>query len=142
MLISKDMVVNGCFSQPKIFKIIFFFFRTKIAFKNVYHRDNLSKMFQIFNKFNPIWCPWTTQNLIINPLILSFENLSQLMKFWKKNWIYQQTADKHFISVLFSSDGQSADKSIHLWFRYLSYYRNILCFKKNFAIFSHLNEKQ
>ena len=37
MLISKDMVVKGCFSQPKIFKIIFSFLGQKIAFKNISH---------------------------------------------------------------------------------------------------------
>ena len=37
MLISKDMVVKGCFSQPKIFKIIFSFLGPKIAFKNIYY---------------------------------------------------------------------------------------------------------
>ena len=37
MLISKDMVVKGRFSQPKIFKNIFSFLGQKIAFKNIYH---------------------------------------------------------------------------------------------------------
>ena len=31
------MVIKGCFSQPKIFKIIFSFLGQKIAFKNIYH---------------------------------------------------------------------------------------------------------
>ena len=46
MLISKDMVVKGCFSQPKIFKIIFSFLGQKIAFKNIYH------ILEDFSKFD------------------------------------------------------------------------------------------
>ena len=46
MLISKDMVVKGCFSQPKIFKIIFYFLGQKIPFKNIYHA------LEDFSKFN------------------------------------------------------------------------------------------
>ena len=46
MLISKDMVVKGYFSQPKIFKIIFSFLGQKIAFKNIYN------ILQDFSKFS------------------------------------------------------------------------------------------
>ena len=49
MLISKDMVVKGCFSQPKIFKIIFSFLGQKIAFKNIYHiLEDFSKFYRPF----------------------------------------------------------------------------------------------
>ena len=40
------MVVKGCFSQPKIFKIIFSFLGQKIAFKNIYYT------LEDFSKFN------------------------------------------------------------------------------------------
>ena len=57
MLISKDMVVKGCFSQPKIFKIIFSFLGQKIAFKNIYHT------LEDFSKFN--WPFKSTVSIII-----------------------------------------------------------------------------
>ena len=46
---SKDMVVKGYFSQPKIFKIIFSFLGQKIAFKNMYHiLEDFSKFYWPF----------------------------------------------------------------------------------------------
>ena len=58
MLISKDMVVKGCFSQPNIFKIIFSFLGQKIAFKNIYHT------LEDFSKFNQPFKSTVCMNLL------------------------------------------------------------------------------
>ena len=63
MLISRDMGVKGCFSQPKIFKIIFSFLGQKIIFKNIYHTlEDFSKFNRPF-KSTVYWEKWP-----INPL--------------------------------------------------------------------------
>ena len=70
MLISRDMGVKGCFSQPKIFKIIFSFLGQKIAFKNIYHT------LEDFSKFD---LPFksTVISLYALKIRVKFENLTK-----------------------------------------------------------------
>ena len=109
MLISRDMGVKGCFSQPKIFKIIFSFLGQKIAFKNIIIPW---RIFQ--NLTGPLKALWGTYfvsfffdhpvNIFFNyiytipvwDVMLQFQYSNIIVKLWERFKIWMNMIFWHF----------------------------------------------